>query len=94
MRKKKNEYIEVYGYDEEDSRNYEEFDDTEDAMDEAIARLRGTISVGDCMECGAKDAMKYEGNVCFVCSKCKMAVHENLYYLWTAGFPIEDADQY
>lgn len=44
------------------------------------------------MLCNGKNTMKYEGN-CFICSKCHEGVSENLYYVWAAGFDIED-DEY
>lgn len=81
-RKKKGEdYDIIYDYDIEDSRNYEELDENED-VENKIDRIRGTIGRGDCMLCGAIDAMRYEGGVCFVCSKCGESVHEDIYYRW------------
>lgn len=91
LKKEKDEYSEIYGYDEEDSRNYEELDENEDPED-VIDRLRGTIGRGDCLLCGAHNAMTYEGNICFVCSKCRGSVHEDIYYRWAAGYPIDFND--
>lgn len=85
----KDEYDIIYY--EEDCRNYEELDENESPED-AIERLRGTISRGDCIYCGAKSAMYYEGNVCFVCEKCKKSVYEDTYYLWMAGYEITFED--
>jgi hypothetical protein len=75
-------------YDDEDSRNYEEFDDTEEVMEERIEEIRGTIKSGTCPECGGKNTMKYKGNICFICSKCKLAWAEDIYYKWILGYPI------
>ena len=83
---KKDEYESIY--DMEDGINYEELDENETPED-AIERLRGTIGRGDCLYCGGHLTMTYEGNICFVCSKCGMSVHEDTYYLWAAGYNIE-----
>lgn len=81
---KKDEYDRIYNYDDEDSRNYEELDENED-IEDIIESLRDTIGRGDCIYCGASNAMEYEGNICFICSKCGKSVHEDLYYRWAAG---------
>lgn len=67
---------------------YEEFDENE-SMEDAIERLKGTIASGDCIYCGGRNTMEYEGNICFICSKCGRSIHENLYYIWAAGFDVE-----
>ena len=85
----------MYDYDDlymENVRNFDELDDTWERQQEAIDELKGEIESGDCMLCGAKNAMKYEGN-CFICSECNEGVSEDLYYVWAAGFDIED-DEY
>ena len=85
----------MYDYDDlymENVRNFDELDDTWERRQEAIYELKGEIESGDCMLCGAKNAMKYEGN-CFICSECHEGVSEDLYYIWAAGFDIED-DEY
>ena len=89
--KKKDEYDRIYGYDIEDSRRYEELYEEED-IEEAIERLRNTIGRGDCIYCGAKHAMEYEGHICFICSVCGKSVHEDVYYRWAAGSAIEFED--
>ena len=89
--KKKDEYDLIYDYDTEDSRNYEELDENEDP-EEAIERLRNTIGRGDCLYCNAKNGMEYEGHICFICSVCGKSVHEDIYYRWAAGYPIEFTD--
>lgn len=72
---------------------YEELYDSEDDVnEEAIEELRGVIGRGDCLYCGAKNAMKYEGHICFICSMCDKSVHEDLYYRWAAGYDIETED--
>lgn len=88
MHKKRGEYDVIYEYDFEDSRCYEELDENED-VEEIIERLRGTIGRGDCIYCGAKNGMEYEGHVCFICNTCEKSVHEDLYYRWAAGYSIE-----
>lgn len=89
--KKKDEYDRIYGYDREDSRNYEELDENE-SIDDAIEELRGTIGRGDCLYCDGKLTMEYEGSICFICSKCGKSVHEDIYYAWAAGAAIEFED--
>lgn len=89
--KKKDEYDLIYDYDSEDSRNYEELDENEDP-EELIDKLRGTIGRGDCLYCNAKNAMEYEGHICFICKECGNSVHEDIYYRWAAGYPIEFED--
>ena len=89
--KKKDEYDLIYDYDREDSRNYEELDENE-TIEEAIDRLRNTIGRGDCLCCNAKNGMEYDGHICFICSECGMAVHEDTYYRWAAGYPVEFED--
>ena len=88
---KKDEYDRLYNYDSEDCRNYEELDENEDPED-VIDRLRNTIGRGDCIYCGAKNAMEYEGQICFICNSCGKSVHEDLYYRWAAGYDIEFED--
>lgn len=91
MRKKRDEYDIIYNYDDEDSRRYEELDENDDP-EEVIEKLRNTIGRGDCIYCDAKDGMEYEGNICFICSSCGRSVHEDIYYRWIAGYPIEFED--
>lgn len=87
----RDEYDVLYNYDPEDSRNYTDLDENEDPED-AIEELRGTIGRGDCMFCDGKQTMEYEGQVCFICSTCGKAVHEDLYYRWLLGYPITFED--
>lgn len=88
---RKDEYDRIYDYDSEDSRDYEELDENE-SPESKMERLRGTIGRGDCVYCGAKNAMEYEGHICFVCSKCGKSVHEDIYYRWAAGYDITFED--
>ena len=88
MPKKNDEYDVIYEYDFEDSRCYEELDENEDE-EEVIDRIKGTIGRGDCMYCGSNNAMEYEGHICFICNVCGKSVHEDIYYRWAAGYPIE-----
>lgn len=85
--KKKDEYDLIYNND----LDYEELDETE-TEDEAIEKIRYTIGRGDCLYCGAKNAMEYEGTICFICSSCGKSVHEEIYYRWAAGYTIELED--
>lgn len=78
------EYDEIY----DNNMDYEEVDENEDVED-AIERLRGTIGRGDCLVCNAKNGMKYDGFICFICSECGMSVIEDTYYRWAAGYPVE-----
>ena len=69
-------------------------DDDEFIIEEAVDKLRGTIAYGDCIYCGAHHAMKYEGDICFVCDKCGRSIYEDLYYRWAAGYEVEmDEDE-
>lgn len=88
---KKDEYDNIYGWDEDDPRNYEDLSE-EDDIEEKIEELKGTIGRGTCLYCGKKNAMHYEGNICFVCSNCGKSVHEDIYYRWLAGGTIETED--
>lgn len=88
---RRDEYDRIYDYDAEDSRNYEELTENEDP-EEVIDRLRNTIGRGDCLYCGGKNTMEYEGNICFICTECNNSVHEDLYYRWLAGYPVEVED--
>lgn len=85
---KKDEYDRIYNYNNMD---YEEPDENDDPED-VIELLRGTIGRGDCLYCNAEHAMEYEGHICFICSKCGKSVHEDIYYRWAAGYPIEFED--
>lgn len=82
--KKRNEYDLIYDTNDD----YEELDENEDP-EELIEKLRGTISRGDCLYCNAKNAMEYDGVICFICNKCGKSVHEDIYYRWAAGYPIK-----
>lgn len=91
---KKDEYDYIYDNGDDDDIDYSEldgyeFEDSEEDVDEAIDRLRGTIGRGDCLYCNAKNGMKYDGFICFVCSECGNSVHEDAYYRWAAGYPVE-----
>lgn len=86
--KKKDEYDRIYNYNSEDGMEYEELDENEDPED-VIDRIRGTVGRGDCIYCSAKNAMEYDGHICFICSACGKSTHEDIYYRWVAGYPIE-----
>lgn len=86
---KKDEYDRIYNYN--NNMEYEDPDENEDPED-VIERFRGTIGRGDCLYCNAKNAMEYEGHICFICSACGKSVHEDIYYRWAAGYPIEFED--
>lgn len=90
-KKKKDEYDRIYGYETEDSRNYEELDENEDP-DDIIESLRNTIGRGDCLYCGGKNSMEYEGHICFICTECGKSVHEDIYYRWAAAYSIDFED--
>lgn len=91
MKRKKDEYDYIYDNGDDNNVDYSDLDENEDP-EEAIDRLRGTIGRGDCLYCGAKDAMTYEGYVCFICSECGRSTHEDIYYRWAAGYPVEFED--
>ncbi len=84
-------YDDLYDNKLTDVHEWEELDENE-APEDIIERLRGTIDRGDCMYCGGVDTMTYEGNVCFVCSKCGQSTHEDTYYLWWSGCDIDFID--
>lgn len=73
------DYELIYEYD---------FDDHELLTEEAIEEIRGNIGRGDCVYCGAKHAMEYIGDICFICSSCGKSVHEDIYYRWALGYEI------
>ena len=87
--KRKDEYDRLYDYDEEDSRNYEELY-ADKSREDLVEGLRGTIGRGDCVYCGAKNAIEYICGICFICKECGKSVHEDLYYHWAAGYDIEE----
>ena len=62
------------------------------SIEDAIEELRGNVGRGPCIYCGGKNTMTYEGDICFICSKCNMGVHEDIYYRWLAGETIEFED--
>lgn len=93
MKKKKDEY--EFIYDNGDDSGIDYSDSSECDPEEAVAGLRGNVSSGSCLYCGAHNGMKYEGNICFICSVCGRSIHEDLYYRWMAGYEIEmDDDDY
>lgn len=57
-------------------------------VDEMIESMKGTVERGDCLYCGAKDAMVYTGNICFICDKCSKSVHEDIMYAKKLGLPV------
>lgn len=77
MKKEEYEYI------------YDNDGDLEDYYENVANELRGTIGRGDCIYCGGKNTMCYEGHICFICTKCRNSIHEDLYYRWLAGGTIE-----
>lgn len=83
-----NEYNNIYDYDIEDNTNYEDLDEC-DNLEEVVERLKDVIGRGDCIYCGAKHGMEYDGHICFICSKCGKSVHEDLYYRWAAGYDLD-----
>lgn len=85
---KKDDYYRIYNYKDSSSSNYEVIDENEDP-EEVIANLRGTIGRGDCIYCYGKNTMVHDGLICFICSECGNSVHEDIYYRWAAGYPIE-----
>ena len=86
--KKKDEYDYIYDNGDDDGIDYSEPVENDDP-EEAVDRIRGTIGQGDCLYCNAKNGMKYDGFICFICSECGMSVHEDIYYRWAAGYPVE-----
>lgn len=65
--------------------------DTE-KLENDIEELRGTIAKGSCLFCEDGE-MIYTANCCFICNKCGKSVHEDMYYQWAAGYPIEFDDE-
>lgn len=70
-------------------RRRDEYGEIYNDVEDAVEKLRGTILKGDCLFCNAVNGMKYEGDICFVCSKCGNSTHEDIYYMWVAGFPVD-----
>lgn len=71
-----------------DNHDYEEFSEGQ-SDEEIIEDMRGTIEKGTCVYCHARFGMKYDGSICFICSKCGKSIHEDSYYLWLAGRDLE-----
>ena len=88
---KRGEYEVIYDFEDDDSRNYEELSENE-TPEEFIERFRDSIGRGDCMFCHAENGMIHEGPTCFICEHCGRAVHEDVYYRWVAGYPVEFED--
>ena len=74
------DYNDIYNY------------DIEDEIEESVVELKGTIGRGDCLYCKGKHTMKYEGNICFICSNCGKSIYEDLYYRWIAGYEVKTED--
>lgn len=86
----KEEYKPLYDDDFDYDPDFDPTDpDENEDVDAAIEKLRGTIQSGDCLYCNGKNTMKYDGYICFICDKCKMSMHEDMYYRWAAGYPVE-----
>lgn len=73
--------------------NFDDDYDEEYEIEEKIDEIRGTVYRGDCIYCGAKMAMTYEGEICFICDKCERSIHEDLYYRWILGYDVEMDDE-
>ena len=97
FRKKKSEYDEIYNNDIFDNGDDEgidyseldqyEFEATEEEIEEAINQIKNSgITSGDCFYCRGKNTMKYDGCICFNCTKCGGSIHEDDYYRWAAGY--------
>lgn len=89
-RKKRDEYDLIYNHSTENEFIDEIFEN--DSIEEKIEKLKGNISRGDCLYCNSNNTMEYEGHICFICSKCGNAVHEDIYYRWAAGCTIKFED--
>lgn len=68
--------------------------DPEDEIQAEIDAVRGTISKGDCIFGHAKNAMIYDGSICFVCKKCGMTIDEDGYYRWATSHQVEIDDTF
>ena len=82
----------IFDNGEDDGIDYSDLDeyDEEEAIEEEIAPLRGTIEVGDCIMCGAKLSAVFNKECnCFYCSECHYAVDEDFYLMWLKGFHVE-----
>jgi len=69
--------------------DYPEIDEFQMMKD--IDELRGTIAEGSCLFCDGK--MVYTAKCCFICEKCGKSVHEDIYYQWAAGYPLDFEDE-
>lgn len=93
MRKRKDEYKFIYDNGDDSGIDYSDLSESD--PEEAVDSLRGNVLSGSCIYCGAQDGMKYEGDICFICSVCGRSIHEDLYYRLLAGYEIEmDNDDY
>jgi len=73
--------------------NFDDDYDEEYEIEEKIDEMRGTVYCGPCVYCGAKDAMFYEDDICFVCRKCGKSIHEDSYYRYLLGYDLEFDDE-
>ena len=85
------EYNDIYDNGDDNGIDYSELDENDDP-EEIIDSIRGTVTRGDCILCNAKNAMTYDGFICFICSECGNSVHEDTYYRWIAGYPVSIED--
>ena len=68
---------------------YENDAELEGYFEQMANEMRGTVIRGDCIYCRGKNTMYYEGDICFVCTRWRNSIHEDLYYRWLAGGTIE-----
>lgn len=84
----------MFNYDDESYESIYSFEEEVELSIEAeIEELRGNVTRGSCLYCHEPNGMIYEGNICFVCTKCNQSVHEDLYYRWLVGGDIQN-DEY
>lgn len=85
---KKDDYDEFYDDDNYDPDESEDLDD--DVRGKAEELEDAGITSGECFYCGEEDAMEYDGNWSFICSKCGKPMDKKSYYFWLAGGEIDD----
>jgi len=83
----------IFDNGDDDEIDYSELDGYEFTEDEyeIIERMRDEVTGGDCLYCDARDSMEHDGD-CFICSVCGKSVHEDVYFAWAGGIPIEIED--
>lgn len=94
----KDEYEDIWDNGEDDLVDYseldglefeelEEVDEETEARWDAVDRLEGQVTEGECLYCGKPNGMKFFKGF-FFCQTCHDSVPAEVYYQWYAGFDV------